>query len=443
MRRKLTYEDSQKATAAMDLWDTIVFHSYTYTDASIKNAKNVFTKYNAKFSILVTQMLGLEDIEGCVSNRDTEVGDLVIRFRQLVNAYDGSIAKNNKLVEFSWAAMRTNDNLARRLRQLLQSAFGTGLFNCIRQLGHPLRTIFTIVRAVGSPGTYEDVKVHFGIPHKPHGKTITHKMSRREQHPYQVPSQDVATLSNAIGTPFGETCALTNSSPAGEDHDVDMASASPIFVQAVGVLVESVLRYKSVPVGSHAYYHFGFVTCRSKFDEDALCGYYRHFLGANQNPIVLVKMVKALQLGTLSGLLHNKGEQSLKNSYPSLHSFLTTKLKERPSVYRLIQFIRDEGNDNAAPVLKRDYGFRWCKQQHHVTFLKSVYEMILAQAEPMRLHDACRFGRLRELAIEVLGSTNSEINRLLVNDYPYSTSRLDNNEGLERYLEPQFKPSKK
>ena len=98
MRRKLTYEDSQKATAALDLWDTIIFHAYTYTDASIKNAKEIFTKYDAKFGTLVAQMLGLEDIDGCVSSRDTEVGNLVIRLHQLVHAYDGSMAKNNKLV---------------------------------------------------------------------------------------------------------------------------------------------------------------------------------------------------------------------------------------------------------------------------------------------------------------------------------------------------------
>ena len=414
--------------------------AYQHTDASIKNAKKSFTTHDAKFSALVAQMCGLEDIDVCVSSRDAEVGNLIIRFHQLVHAYDGSMAQNNKLVEFSWAAMRTNDHLAGRLRQLLQFSFGTRLFNCIRQLGHPLRTIFTVVRAV-DPGTYQDVKVCFGIPHEPHSKTINvlHKMAGREHRPHQVPGHDLTTPSTAIDMTMEETRAPTNPSPAGEDGDVDIVGVSPIFAQAVGVLVESVLRFKSVPVGSHAYYHFGFVTCQSKFDEDALCGYYRQFLGAAQSPIVLAKMIKAMHMGTLVGLLNNKGLQSLKNSYPSLHTFLTTKLEERPSVYRLIQFIRDKNNDNAAPVLKRDYGFIWCKQQHHVAFLKSVYEMILAQSEPMKLHDACRFGRLRELAIEVLGSTNSEMDRLLVNNYPYSTSGLDDNKGLEKYLVRQFK----
>jgi hypothetical protein len=426
----------QKATAALEVWDTVIFHAYKNTDASIKNAKGIFTKYDAKFGVLVAQMTGLEDIDGCVSSRDTEVGDLIIRLHQLVHAYDGSMAQNNKLVEFSWAAMRANDNLAKRLRQLLQSAFGTGLFNCIRQLGHPLRTVFTIVRAIGTPGARRDVEVHFGIPPNPHGKTITHKVAGRKQLPNHDQGHATTHLSTVIPAPPREVHAAADSLGTGQDIGM--------YMQAVLVLVESVVRSIPVPAGSHAYYFFGFVTCSNTGEEKALREYYRTFLESSQAPDILAeKMIKALRCGTLTGLIQNKGLNSLKTSHPVLYNFLTTKPHERSSVYRLIQFVRDKDNDNAAPVLKRDYGFRWCKQQHHVAFLKSVYEMILAQTEPMRLHDACRFGRLRELAIEVLGSSNSEMDRLLVNDYPYSTSGLDNDQGLERYLEPQFKPSKK
>lgn len=424
----------------MDLWDTIIFHAYKNTDASIKNAKEIFTKYDAKFGILVAQMLGLEDIDGCVSSRDTGVGDLVIRLYQLFHAYDGSMAQNNKLVEFSWAAMRANDNLAKRLRQLLQSAFGTGLFNCIRQLGHPLRTLFTIVRAIGSPGAQLDVKVHFGIPPKPCGKTINapHKMAGRKQLLSHVQGHDTPNSSTVIPAQPKEVHAAAKPDLLATDQDIGR------YVQAVLVLVKSVVNSTSVPATSHAYYYFGFVTCSNADEEEALREYYRTFLESSPAPVTLMeRMITALRCGALTGLIQNKGLESLRTSHSALYDFLTIKPHERPSVYRLIQFIRDEGNDNAAPVLKRDYGFRWCKQQHHVAFLKSVYEMILVRAEPMKLHDACRFGRLRELAVEVFGSSNSEMDRLLVNDYPYSTSGLDNDQGLERYLEPQFKPSKK
>lgn len=424
----------------MDLCDTIVFHSYTYTDASIKNAKDVFTKYNAKFSILVTQMLGLEDIEGCVSNRDTEVGDLVIRFHQLVNAYDGSIAKNNKLVEFSWAAMRANDNLARRLRLLLQSAFGTGLFNCIRQLGHPLRTIFTVVRAVGSPGTYKDVKVHFGIPHNPHGKTITRKVAGHKQLPHRDQAHDINTAnsSTVVPAPPREVHAAAEPDSLGTGEDIGM------YMQAVLVLVESVVRSTPVPVGSHAYYFFGFVTCSNTGEEKALCEYYRSFLESSLSPAILAeKMIKALRCGTLTGLIQNKGLDSLKTSHPVLYDFLTTKPDARPSVYRLIQFIRDEGNDEPAPVLRRDFGFRLCKYRENVTFLKNVYSLMLTRIEPVKLHDACRFNRMRELATEVFGSINDEMRRLLVNEYPGIPCGFDNDWGLEGYKGSLFKKSLK
>ena len=438
MRRKLTYEDSQKATAALDLWDTIIFHAYTYTDASIKNAKEIFTEYDAKFGTLVAQMLGLEDIDGCIPSRDTEVGNLVIRLHQLVHAYDGSMAKNNKLVEFSWAAMRANDDLARRLRQLLQFAFGTGLFNCIRQLGHPLRTIFTIVRAVGSPGTYEDVKIHFGISHKPHGKTITPKVAGRKQLSHRDQAQNTANSSTFIPAPPREVRAAAEPDSLRTGEDIGM------YMQAVLVLVESVVRSTAVPVGSHAYYFFGFVTCSNTGEEKALCEYYRTFLESSLSPAILAeKMIKALRCGTLTGLIQNKGLDSLKTSHPDLYGFLTTMPDERPSVYRLIQFIRDEGNDEPAPVLKRDFGLRLCKGRENVTFLKNVYSLMLTRIEPVKLHDACRFNRMRELATEVFGSINEEMRRLLVNEYPGIPCGFDNDWGLGGYKGSLFKKSLK
>ncbi|KAF3003057.1 hypothetical protein E8E13_007177 [Curvularia kusanoi] len=422
--------DSSKGEAVDELWDIILLQVYQHSDSVVKAMQSAFIKYHAQFSDLVAQILGLADTDDHISARDTEVGDLVIHLHQLVSTYNGSVAQNNKLIEWAWEVTRSTNSLEERLRQLLPGIFATELSEAIHLLGHSSRTKYTIIRAATEPSV-RCVRVRFGNPPKPRSdsassssKTSSPKRSSRGQ------NHNVATPSAVKNTPAGAILAGPTSN--GPDRYPDITDLQPMYLQAVAMLIDSVFRYEMVPVGCDAYYLFGFVTCQDQSEERALCGYYRTFLETAQTPIVPLceKMARALQLGTLNGLLHNKGLQDLKMSHPSLHDFLMVKSTERPTLFRLIQFIRDVDNEKPLPVLKRDY-FTLCQQPEHVAMLKKVYDKILNHVRTVRLHDACRFGRLQELAVEVLGPLDYTTCRLLKNEFPHPLIGFDDDRGLK------------
>lgn len=225
-----------------------------------------------------------------------------------------------------------------------------------------------------------------------------------------------------------------------EDRGLGIVRLQPAQKRATALLIGSVFSNMRVPVGSEAYYWFGFVTCHNTEEERALSRYYRQFLETTLDPTVVFKsIVKALEFDTLTGLLRNKGRQDLGKSFPLLHGFLSGPPEEHLSVYRLIQFIRDIDNDEPVPCLKRDYGFKFCTQREHVTTLKGLYTMVLDRAEPTRLHSACQFGRLWEFTREILGYVDPSMRRLLQNDYPHPAIGFDNSQGLKTYMMPLFK----
>ena len=230
-----------------------------------------------------------------------------------------------------------------------------------------------------------------------------------------------------------------------EDRELGLLRLQPAAKQAAALLVGCVLHNILVPPGSDTYYFFGFVACRNEREEQDLAIYYHQLLDTTLDPTIVFKsIVKALEHGTLMGLMRNKGRQDVEKSFPALTPFLAVQPEKRFSVYRLVQFIRDGDNDEPLPCLKRDYGFKLCTQREQVTKLKALYAMVLDKAGPGRLHHACIFGRLLDLATMILGSAvDPAMRRLLQNDYPSPSIGFDNSQGLERYMAPLFKRSLK
>jgi hypothetical protein len=228
-----------------------------------------------------------------------------------------------------------------------------------------------------------------------------------------------------------------------EDRGLSLFKLQPAAKQSAALLIGCVLHDTPVPPGSDTYYLFGFVTCRTKEQEDNLSDYYRQLLKTTVDKIVIfTSLAKALELNTLPGLLHHSCLQ-MKKSHPSLLKFLGTAPEERLSVFRLIQFVRDTDNDEPLPCLKRDYGFRFCTQREHVAKLKALYARVIVKTDPMELHSACTHGRLLHFAIKILGWVDVSMRRLLQNDYPHPAVGLDNTQSLELYMMPLFKKSLK
>ncbi|KAF2734010.1 hypothetical protein EJ04DRAFT_512779 [Polyplosphaeria fusca] len=111
-------------------------------------------------------------------------------------------------------------------------------------------------------------------------------------------------------------------------------------------------------------------------------------------------MAKALEENTLIQLLDRCGWSDFRRQLPRLEVFLATDPIRRPSVYRLVQFLRT-GSTNPIPCLGRDYGYKNCYNRDQVKRLNVVYSHILKDCSPQELHAECIQGTLRQFATEM------------------------------------------
>lgn len=392
---------------------------------------------------MVAQMFALDDVDREGSSFDTTLGCDIVRLKQLVYDYNGTIKQQNEMIELTEGLLHRSLALEVRLKCLLGSTFSGNLYESICHLSQPLRTHHTMVRAASTYAFFQAVEFRLGSPPDSLLRAITTTLQApivRQQQP-QIRQLDKALSSPSHMIPKHQSIMdIIQPYLPEEDRGLGIIRLQPAQKQAAALLIGSVLSDMRVPVGSEAYHCFGFVTCHNKEEERALGRYYRQFLETDLHPTIVFKsIVKALKFDTLTGLLRNKSRQDLDKAFPALHRFLDSPSEERPSVYRLSQFTRDVDNDEPAPCLKRDYGFKFCTQREHVTKLRELYSMLLDRVEPIRLHDACRFGRLWEFTRETLGHVDPSMRRLLQNDYGHPDVGFDSSRGIEAYMKPLFK----
>ncbi|KAJ4378822.1 hypothetical protein N0V86_005695 [Didymella sp. IMI 355093] len=438
---KLTSSDPQKEEASQDQSDTILVHVSKYTQDIIMKLQQTFNEHRTKYEAVVTQTMGLDDIDEFGSSLDTDLGDLIVTLQQLANSYDSSVRQQNELIEFSWDLLQHCPAADVRFRSLLGSVFSKKLYDLVCQLSHPLSTRHTMIRTASMFSMFRAVNIHLGSP-PPARRAIRSplKISNPPQQPQapqlcrsSPPSCNVTSLQ-------GTMMDIIRRYLPKEDHGFGLLRLQPASKQAAALLIGCVQHHVLIPPGSDMYYLFGFTTCRTKKEEDGLANYYRQLLKTGIEPtIVFASINKALEHGTLSGLLRNKAGQNLDKYFPTLQQFLAAQLEKRFSVHRLVQSVRDEDNDEPLPCLKRDYGFKFCTQREHVGKLKALYVKIIDNAGPDRLHYACTFGRLLDHAIGILGFVELSMRRLLQNDYPNPAVGYDNTQSLEKYTMPLFK----
>ncbi|KAF9701919.1 hypothetical protein EKO04_000301 [Ascochyta lentis] len=436
----------EREQASRDQWDVILLYVSQNTEKTVGMLQQIFESYRDRFGALVLQTLGLDDVDEKGSSLDTELADLVIRLHQLARGYEGSIKAQNDLIEFAWNLPHRCPDLAVQLRCLLGSTFSTQLYRLVGDLGQPLRTHHTLIRAATSFDIFQTLKFHLGSPPVPSCRAVNSPRKNpptRQQQSQPLQHHRIASPTHILNPSRKNIMDIIRPYLPKEDRMLGITRLQPEQKQAAALLIGSVLSGLPVPVGSEAYYQFGFVTCRNESEESTLSRYYRQFLDTTLHPTIVFKsIVKALEFGTLTGLLRNKGPQDMEKSFPSLQQFLNSRPEERPSIHRLVQFIRDNTNDEPMPCLRRDYGFKFCSQREHVTKLKALYTMILDRTEAIKLHNACQSGELREFAMAVLGYVDQPMRRLLQNDYPHPAIGFDNSMGLENYVKPLFKRTK-
>jgi hypothetical protein len=184
------------------------------------------------------------------------------------------------------------------------------------------------------------------------------------------------------------------------------------------------------------------VTAQDTEQERSLAGLYSAILQEAPTPTTIFReLVQALETNTLTRLFDIREYAHFRQLFPRLEDFLRTPPERRSSVWRLIQYIRNETYTEPAAVLKRDYGFGIIRTHQEVDVLKNIYTRMLAKSSPKELHEACKHGRMVELAQQKGVHVEQGQRRFLKNDYGYPGVGFDNDEGLERHRAPLFKRS--
>ncbi|KAF2118880.1 hypothetical protein BDV96DRAFT_596693 [Lophiotrema nucula] len=152
---------------------------------------------------------------------------------------------------------------------------------------------------------------------------------------------------------------------------------------------------------SNSYLTFGYVACEGEDEHQRLGGIFKELLVDSTDRVgTFNDFCLALEQGTMVQFLDNNGYELFREAIPRLEEFFTTPSASRPTVWRLIQFLRNENATDPDPYMMRDYGFNLCKQRDQVLRLKNVYAQVLQKIDPMKLHYACVEGRLNQLRVE-------------------------------------------
>jgi hypothetical protein len=209
-------------------------------------------------------------------------------------------------------------------------------------------------------------------------------------------------------------------------------------------LLAAVLRGNLLQISSNAWFTFGFVTTRDQEEERHLGGLYSAILqDAQDAQTIFREFSDALESSSLVSLFDARGYGHFRKLFPQLESFLQSATASRSTVWRLVQYIRCDGYTEPSPVIRRDFGFQFCRNHQDVMLLKDLFTQILARAKLRHLHQACLYGRIAEFAQMNGVPIELKHRHLLGNDYPYPYIGFDNGKGLERHRLPLFKSSHK
>lgn len=269
----------------------------------------------------------------------------------------------------------------------------------------------------------------------------------RPQSPQEeAPLKQQSEPGQAPSTAAGESDTLATVRPylAAEDKALSLAQFQPKSKQETVQLADTVLRRQLLPTWCDAWYSFGFVTTQSEEEERQLGGLYAAILREAKTPTAIFReMLQALETHTLVRLFDIKEYGHFRQLFPQLEHFLRTPTEKLSSVWRLKHYLRIDRYTEPAPVLKRDYGYQFCKQHQEVALLNDIYTHILAKSSPKELHGAAIHGRIAEFAQQKGVYVERKHRRLLQNDYGHPSIGFDNGDGLEKHRLPLFKRTPK
>ncbi|KAF5847821.1 hypothetical protein GGP41_009020 [Bipolaris sorokiniana] len=416
------------------LWDTLLVFSYDEMNTVIHRLQRSFKVHQSILADLVTQMFGFGiDNDDC--KLDHTLGKQIIQLFHDVQAYTELMKDTNKLIMLTYSMM-TETEFQERLSDLIGNAsFANELFVFICKLGFPREAYSTLVSVASTPHAFENVTLRNGsLSSAGHNQQQSHKLNEVinvQQH------SDRTSSSPLLVRPI-----LQGPQPV-TDAVPQVCKPVPRTKQEVALLIETASRGNLLPKYKSAWYSFGFVCTTNEEDERRLAGLYAVLIGETYTPESFHELQNALETCNLAILFDTKGYGNFRELSTHLETFLVAPREQRPTVWRLKQFIHDADSTDPPACLQRDYGFKYCKQRDEVMCLKFIYSKMLEKMEVMELHSACVHGRLYETAIRMGVSIRTKDERLMKNDYPSPFVGFDNTSGLENYRKPLFKKQQK
>ncbi|KAH9882751.1 hypothetical protein J1614_000117 [Plenodomus biglobosus] len=225
------------------------------------------------------------------------------------------------------------------------------------------------------------------------------------------------------------------------DHTLSILCLKPASKRITVQLIATILRGTILPVNSEAWYQFGFATTQDEGEERHLAGLYMAILKEAQDPkAIFSELVNAIEENSVVRLFDMNNYSHFRQAFPHLQVFLNTPPAKRPTVWRLNQFVKSDQAVEPPACLQRDYGFKYCRRRDEVERMKAIYDIMLRQVGPMKLHSFCMVNRLYEEGIIKTGiPMKSGDARLMQNDYMTPFVGFDNDLGLAAYRGPFFK----
>jgi hypothetical protein len=407
---------------------------------------------------------------------DRELGDRIVSLYQNVYGFSESMKDARILVQSASEMTRVLLNLQDRLKYLLEKRlFSDTLYDLICTLGFPERAHHTFIRAARASPMFMNVTFHlrpnspgkrvsFATPmpslaqpmvEKPASSVRQEKSKRILRYEATAATETAVTPTLAASNSFPQTSRTPHTTVASldplmtavqpylhrQDRNVALNRLQPATQRETAYLVGTVLQRNILSTQAAAWYSFGFVTAKDEEEERRLAGLYLALLREAENSeVIFQELQTALEKGNLVALFDRHEYGHFRKLFPYLETFLKTPPKERSTVWRLRQFIKDPLDDEPPAPLQRDYGFKFCCQRRdEVLRLKEIYTRMLRKLGPMKLHEACVYGRLLETAIREGVHVDPKDRRFLHNDYPSPYLGLDCDGGLELYRGPFYK----
>ncbi|KAL7777109.1 hypothetical protein CFE70_007532 [Pyrenophora teres f. teres 0-1] len=408
------------------LWDTILTFSYPLIDSTISSLNNIFEEecFQGFLGNFIMPQPG--------SKADEELGTHLLSLYQAIKACESCMKNITALVQVASTMTRDMMNLQDRLKFCLRKAkVSNELYQLICQLGFPERVNNTLIRMARSCSSFSNATFYLERHHLSDGKPLTQRAgfpasrgassAPKPASPPQIPDCQQPRSPETSASSFTRSMAVIEPYLAQDDRPKMLLRLAPVAKQDVAQLVGSVLRGNLPPVNSEAWYLFGFVAADDE-EQERLLGVQR-----------------ALETNNFVQLFKVKGYEHIFEIVPHLQSYLRTALEARSTAFRLKQFILNRNGTEPPAALKRDYGFRFCKQREEVLLLKEIYSNICKKMSLEDLHTACIHGRLYESAVQKGIFVDPKYKRLMQNDYPSPFVGYDNRKGLDNYRGSIFK----